>query len=201
MLLVRRYLAWPLVVPLSVLGVLAGHWLAYRLVVPDAHVRSHVLAVSGHGYMAYAPAAVGVSAALIALGFVAVVFHEARGGRAGTEAPAWLVALLPPLAFVAQEYLERYIQQGSVEWGVALAADVRGRPRTSGAVRAARSGRRGPARARCPSGGRQPGSPTIAACRARAQGFHNPSCRRRTARADSRAWLRRPSSSPRSLVA
>jgi hypothetical protein len=118
--LVRRHLAWPLAVPLSILGVLAAHWLAYRLVVPDPHARSHVLAASGHGYLTYAPLAVGVSAALIALAFVSAVIREVRGGHPGVGAPAWLVGLLPPLAFAAQEYLERYAQHGAVEWGVAL---------------------------------------------------------------------------------
>ena len=116
----RRHLAWPLAVPFSVLGVLAAHWLAYRLVVPDSHARGHVLAATGHGYLSYAPLIVGVSLALILLGFGHAIVRELRGGASGARAPAWLVGLLPPLAFVLQEYLERYAQHGWVEWGVAL---------------------------------------------------------------------------------
>ena len=116
----RRHLAWPLAVPFSVLGVLTAHWLAYRLVVPDSHARGHVLAATGHGYLSSAPLIVGVSLALILLGFGHAIVRELRGGPPGARAPAWLVGLLPLLAFVLQEYLERYAQHGWVEWGVAL---------------------------------------------------------------------------------
>ncbi len=115
----RRHLAWPLAVPLSVLGVLAAHSLAYRLVVPDAHARGHLLASTGHGYLAYAPLVVAVSLAVIALGFGNAIVRELRG-RPGAGAPAWLVGLLPPLAFALQEFLERYAQHGWSAWSVAL---------------------------------------------------------------------------------
>lgn len=116
----RRHLTWPLAVPLSVLGVLAAHWLSYRLVVPDPHSRAHLLAATGHGYLSYAPLIVGVSLAVIALGFGHAIVRELRGVEAGAGAPAWLVGLLPPLTFVCQELLERYAQHGWVEWSVVL---------------------------------------------------------------------------------
>jgi hypothetical protein len=116
----RRHLAWPLAAPLSVLGVLCAHWLSYRLVVPDSHARAHVLAATGHGYMSYAPLVVGVSLALIVLGFGSAIVRELRGCEPRPGAPAWLVGLLPPLAFVLQELLERYAQHGWVEWSVVL---------------------------------------------------------------------------------
>jgi hypothetical protein len=116
----RRHLAWPVAVPISVLGVLAAHWLSYRLVVPDPHARGHLLAATGHGYLSYAPLIVGVSLALVVLGFGSAIVREFRGRSPGATAPAWLVALAPPLAFVVQEYLERYSQHGWVEWGVAF---------------------------------------------------------------------------------
>src|SRR5438105_7755737 len=31
-------------------GTTLGHWLSYRLAVPDAHARAHLLAQTGHGY-------------------------------------------------------------------------------------------------------------------------------------------------------
>jgi hypothetical protein len=116
----RRHLAWPLAAPLSVLGVLAAHALAYRLVVPDAHEREHLLAATGHGYLSYAPLFVGVSLALIVLGFGRAILREFRGSASGAGAPAWLVGLVPPLAFVVQELLERYLQHGWVEWSAVL---------------------------------------------------------------------------------
>jgi hypothetical protein len=116
----RRHLAWPLAVPLSVIGVLAAHSLSYRLVVPDAHAREHLLASTGHSYLMYAPAIVGISLALIALGFGHAIARELRGESPATKAPAWLVGFVPLLAFVIQEYVERCLQHGSIEWGVAL---------------------------------------------------------------------------------
>jgi hypothetical protein len=116
----RRHLAWPLAIPLSVLGVLAAHWLSYRLVVPDSHAREHLLASTGHGYLMYAPAIVGISLALVALGFGHAIARELRGESPATKAPAWLVGFVPLLAFVFQEYVERCLQHGSIEWGVAL---------------------------------------------------------------------------------
>lgn len=120
----RRHLAWPLAVPLSVLGVLAAHWLSFRLVVPDSHAREHLLAATGHGYLMYAPAIVGISLALVALGFGHAIVREFRGESPATKAPAWLVGLVPLLAFVIQEYVERCLQHGSIEWGVALESTV-----------------------------------------------------------------------------
>ena len=116
----RRHLAWPLAVPLSVVGVLAAHWLSYRLVVPDSHAREHLLASTGHGYLMYAPAIVGISLALVALGFGHAIVREFRGESPAMKAPAWLVGFVPLLAFVIQEYVERCLQHGSIEWGVAL---------------------------------------------------------------------------------
>ena len=116
----RRHLAWPLALPLSVLGVLAAHWLSYRLVVPDSHAREHLLAATGHGYLMYAPAIVGISLALVALGFGHAIVREFRGESPAMKAPAWLVGFVPLLAFVIQEYVERCLQHGSIEWGVAL---------------------------------------------------------------------------------
>jgi hypothetical protein len=117
----RRHLAWPIALPLAVLGALAGHEVGYRVALPDAHERAHLLEQSGHGYLAYMPIAVGAGLALSVLGFASMVVatvRPARGRRACT--PAWLVAVLPPLVFVLQEYLERYAPHGEIEWATAL---------------------------------------------------------------------------------
>ena len=56
----RRCLMWLLVVPLAVAASQCAHWLAYRLAVPDASLRSEVLAESGHGYLDQAPLVGGI---------------------------------------------------------------------------------------------------------------------------------------------
>jgi hypothetical protein len=116
----KRHLAWPVALPLAVLSALAGHSAGYRVVVPDAHERQHLLEQTGHGYLAYAPAAVGVTLALAVLGFAAIVVAAVRQRRdRHVRTPAWLVALLPPLGFVLQEHVERYGRHGVVEWATA----------------------------------------------------------------------------------
>jgi hypothetical protein len=109
----RRHLAWPIALPLAVLGALAGHEAGYRVAVADAHERAHLLEQTGHGYLAYMPIAVGAGLALAVLGFAATI--RPTHGRHGS-APAWLVAVLPPLVFVLQEHVERYTRHGEIEW-------------------------------------------------------------------------------------
>jgi hypothetical protein len=116
----RRHLAWPIALPLAALSALAGHAAGYTVVAPDAHERAHLLEQTGHGYFAYMPMAIGVASALAILGFAAAVVAGVRRGRPGHLAPTWLVALLPPLAFVVQEHFERYSRHGEIVWTTAL---------------------------------------------------------------------------------
>jgi hypothetical protein len=115
----RRHLAWPIALPLAALSALAGHAAGYTVVAPDAHERAHLLAQTGHGYFAFMPMAVGVLVALAGLGFAAAVMAALRRGP-GRSVPTWLVALLPPLAFVVQEHFERYSRHGELVWTTAL---------------------------------------------------------------------------------
>jgi hypothetical protein len=116
----RRHLAWPIALPLAALSALAGHAAGYRIAVPDPHERAHLLEHTGHGYLAYAPTATGLCLALAVLGFVAVVAGAVRRGSARRGAPAWLVALLPPLGFVLQEHVERYSRHSEIDWATVL---------------------------------------------------------------------------------
>ena len=118
----RRFLAWPIALPLAVIGTLAGHSLGYRAAVPDAHARAHVLASSGHGYLEYAPLVVALCSAAILLGFLASVVSSFLGRERALGMQIRLVAALPPLVFVAQELLERYLHEGHVHWQVLLSA-------------------------------------------------------------------------------
>jgi hypothetical protein len=112
----KRYLAWPIALPLAVIGTLAGHELGYRAAVPDPRAREHLLASSGHGYLEYAPLVVGLCSAAVFLAFLAVVAGSFFGRQRARRAQIELVAAVPPLAFVLQELLERYLHDGTVQW-------------------------------------------------------------------------------------
>jgi hypothetical protein len=62
-------------------GVLAGHWLTYRLVAPTAHARASLLEGSGHGYLGYA----NDLALVLALTAMAGIFLGRLTRRDGTE--------------------------------------------------------------------------------------------------------------------
>jgi hypothetical protein len=111
----RRSLAWLVAVPLILAGSEAAHALAYRLAYPNLHVRVHVLLVTGHGYLRWLPFAFGVAAAVVALSLLVAAADAARG-RAPRGLPPWAFALLPPLAFVAQEHVERLLHTGVFPW-------------------------------------------------------------------------------------
>jgi hypothetical protein len=119
---VRRHLAWPIALPLAAVSALAGHAAGFSVVAPDAHTRAHLLEQTGHGYFAYLPMAVGVGLALALLGFTAAVAKAVRQGpgQRRATAPVWLVVMLPPLAFVLQEHVERYSRHGQMDWTTAL---------------------------------------------------------------------------------
>jgi hypothetical protein len=101
----RRSVRPSLLLGLALGGVLVGHTLTYRLLLPDAHARAAELARSGHGYLAGADA-VGVVVAISAL---AVLF---LGGllRSNVATTSNILARLISFqvaAFTAMELLER----------------------------------------------------------------------------------------------
>ena len=113
----RRWLAWPISVPLAVIGTLAGHSAGYRVAVPDAHERAHVLASSGHGYLEFAPLVIAICITVVALGFIATVLAAVRGREPFAERRRlMLIAALVPVAFVLQELIERYAHDGRIHW-------------------------------------------------------------------------------------
>lgn len=102
-----------LVLGLALGGVLLGHTVAYRLLLPDAHIRALELAASGHGYLNCAKV-VGLVAAVVAL---AAMF---LGGvlRTHDTAPRNLAARLigfQMTAFLAMEVLERIASGGGAQ--------------------------------------------------------------------------------------
>lgn len=103
-------LAFLVVAPLALAGVLAAHALDYRIAHPEAGHRHRVLAETGHGYLDHLPALAAVLAVLLAVGVVA----RAAAGRGNRVRPrAWPLALLGPALFALQEHLERIPHGGA----------------------------------------------------------------------------------------
>jgi len=115
----RQRLAWFSTAPLMLCGLLAGHALGYRLAIADPHARADALAHSGHGYFGYAPFALAVCLGVL---LAALVLQGLTGFRGEWRRPAAspLILLLPPLAFVVQEFVERLIHTGHVPWMTAF---------------------------------------------------------------------------------
>lgn len=109
----KRGLSLALTAPLLTMGLLAGHSLGYRWAVGDPHARAHLLEESGHSYFAYLPLVLAIGLTLVAAALVsrvrAAVLREPE-----SASPPWLFGLLAPIAFLAQELLERLIHAGHV---------------------------------------------------------------------------------------
>jgi hypothetical protein len=93
---VRKHALLSLTVPLAAVGCLAGHAVGYSVVAMssrDAQV---------HGYLSFAPQFLAICAA-----FVAAALALRLSGRLTGRVAAWPFALLPLLAFCAQELIER----------------------------------------------------------------------------------------------
>lgn len=191
---VGRPLTWLLTAPLLLAGLVGGHSLGYRLAVADPHERARALQESGHGYWAYVPPALALCLTLV-LAALALRSYAAFRGRSRGPAPPWAFALLPPLAFVLQEHLERLLVGGEV-WAVAaepcfllglavqlplaLAALLLARLLESAAEAAGRAlaGRPAGPRARPPVRAPLPPAPSVARIRvaALAYGVRGPPC-------------------------
>jgi hypothetical protein len=116
----RRRLAWLVALPAMLTGSQLAHALAYRWVYPQAHVRVLHLAATGHGYLTWLPLAFGVAGSVAAVALVAAGLDAARG-RPIRDVPAFAFALLPPLAFALQEFLELSLHLGRPGWQFAAA--------------------------------------------------------------------------------
>jgi hypothetical protein len=92
----RALLAFSL--PLTAVGCLAGHAAGYALVGTS---RQDAFA---HGYLGYAPQFLAACLAFVSLALALRVTGRLQGRPA-----AWPFALLPPLAFLAQELTERLV--------------------------------------------------------------------------------------------
>jgi hypothetical protein len=101
----RRSIRPSVVLGLALGGVLLGHTLAYRLLLPDAHARTLELARSGHGYLSGANA-VGVVSAIVALS-VLFLGRLLRSEEAARWSILWRLVAFQMAAFTSMEILER----------------------------------------------------------------------------------------------
>jgi hypothetical protein len=101
----RRSIRPSVVLGLALGGVLLGHTVTYRLLLPDAHARAVELAQSGHGYLAGANA-IGMVAAIAAL---AALFlgRLLRSDDAAMGTILWHLVAFQMAAFTSMEVLER----------------------------------------------------------------------------------------------
>jgi CDP-diglyceride synthetase len=95
-------------------GLLAAHFLGYRLAIADPHARADALAGSGHGYFGYVPFALAISLGVLVAALLLQGLAGFKGHRRAATSP--FIVVLPPLAFVIQEYAERLIHEGHVPW-------------------------------------------------------------------------------------
>ena len=102
-----------------VAGSQVAHVFAYRLVYPEAQVRLRELLATGHGYFGYKPLLFGIGGALELVAFLSVVAGAVRRRRPA-PVPPWAFALLPPLGYVLQEFLERWFAGASFPWWMVL---------------------------------------------------------------------------------
>ena len=108
----RRVAAWALAVPLMLVGSQVAHVFAYRLVYPVARVRLHELVITGHRYMSLWPVLLGIAGGIELAALLSIGIGSFRRRRY-TPAPPWAFAVMPPLAFFCQEFLERWLAGGS----------------------------------------------------------------------------------------
>ncbi len=107
----RRVLAGLSSLGLAVVGSQVAHSLAYRLVAPEADLRAHLLADTGHAYLRLAPLGLAVVSVVVVMALLA----EARSVRTRVSASQprlWVFAIVAPATFVCQEVFERLLHDG-----------------------------------------------------------------------------------------
>jgi hypothetical protein len=113
----RHRLGWLPALPLAAAGSAAAHALAYRIAEPDPRVRAELLEGTGHGYSALlAPFLGGCLALLVAV--LAAHFLAGFRNRRAPSLPGWPAALVPLVAFVVQEHVERLAAWGALPLSV-----------------------------------------------------------------------------------
>ncbi len=104
-------------IPVALAGSLLAHQVAYSLRSPSEAALARLLAVTGHGYLRHVGPFLASLAAVAIVGLVREAVVHWRGGA--RRALMWPVALIPPVAFVVQEHLERVLHGGGFPWHLA----------------------------------------------------------------------------------
>ena len=113
----RRRASLLISIPVAVAGSLLAHQVSYALQASDGTARARLLAATGHGYLTRIPLLAGVLVAVALGGLMREAGIRWKGtGRTG---PIWPIALIPPLAFLVQEHLERLLHDGTFPWHLA----------------------------------------------------------------------------------
>jgi hypothetical protein len=107
----RRNVVWLITLPLAIVGSQVAHAAGYRLATGEGEL-AHALASSGHGYLAYAPLALGVGAAFVVLALVRELVGALGGDERASRPSALVFSVLAPAIFVAQEHFERLAHGG-----------------------------------------------------------------------------------------
>lgn len=102
---------WLITLPLAIVGSQVAHAAGYRLATGDGEF-AHALASSGHGYLAYAPLALGICAAFVVLALARELLGALRGHDRASRPSALVFSVLAPAIFVAQEHFERLAHDG-----------------------------------------------------------------------------------------
>lgn len=110
----RTRTVWLLTLPFLLLSETFGHTLVARTLDSGASRHRLVLHLSG-GFLEYAPAAIAALLVLVGAILVPRALASSRAQRP-RPLPGWKLAVVPSLAFLLQEQLERLVQGGSVDW-------------------------------------------------------------------------------------
>jgi hypothetical protein len=112
---------WLLTLPLAIIGSQLAHALAYRLVTPNESERAHELAASGHAYLAYAPAVLGLCSVLVVVALAGELRRLVGDRQRWPSSPSpSSFALLAPAIFFCQEHFERLLHNGAFPWDAML---------------------------------------------------------------------------------
>jgi hypothetical protein len=116
MLIVRTRTVWSLMLPMLVATETVGHALVARFL--DPHGERHMLlARTTQDYLEYLYAAIVICLALGIAALARRAFASFRG-LGPRPLPAWRLAAIPSVAFVAQEHVESFLHNGDSGWFV-----------------------------------------------------------------------------------